>query len=173
LWSGCDPVAGSEPETAAAVAGVTADSWQFRGTPNNWGTTAMVAGNGTAFTTCQSFAGVADPRFKIDHFGDWAESYPAQDLRIANGTYQISFDASSRQITTLAVAGCGVVVDSWQFRGTSNNWGTTAMTPISGTSRFSIIAAFAREDPAPRFRIDHRGDGTEVYPASDVGVTDC
>ena len=179
-WTGCappgDPPSPTSPATpAAASAGIpaAADGWLFRGTPNSWGTTAMTASGGTVFTTCQTFAGIANPRFKIDHFGDWAESYPAQDLAVANGTYQIAFDAASRQVTPQPVASCAAVADAWQFRGTPNGWATTAMTPIAGTSRFSIIADFARQDPAPRFKIDHRGDWTEAYPAADVPVSDC
>jgi glycosidase len=166
----CDPPA---PTLSATDQPVTADSWFFRGTPNNWGTTAMTAVTATSFTTCQTFANVASPRFKIDHHGDWAESYPAQDLAVANGSYQIGFDAGTKQITVQAVASCAGAPDSWQFRGTPNAWGTTAMTPVAGTSRFSIVADFARQDPSPRFKIDHRGDWTEAYPASDFGVADC
>jgi glycosidase len=164
---------GVPPALAVAAAQVTADSWFFRGTPNNWGTTAMTAVTATTFTTCQTFANVANPRFKIDHFGDWAESYPAQDRPVADGSYQIGFDASSKQITVQGVASCGGAADTWQFRGTPNGWGTTAMTPVAGTSRHTIVVDFAKQDPAPRFKIDHRGDWVESYPASDVGVSDC
>ena len=72
-----------------------------------------------------------------------------------------------------AVAGCTATADTWQFRGTPNGWATTAMTPIAGTSQHSIIADFARQDPAPRFKIDHHGDWSESYPANDLPVTDC
>jgi glycosidase len=133
----------------------------------------MTAAGGTSFTTCQTFAGVSNPRFKIDHFGDWVESYPAQDFVVANGSLQIGFDSATKQITTQAVASCAGVADSWQFRGTPNSWGTTAMTPVTGTSQFSIIADFARQDPSPRFKIDHHGDWVEAYPAADVSVADC
>lgn len=157
--------------TAAAALAAAADSWFFRGTPNNWGTTAMTA-SGAAFTTCQTFSGVADPRFKVDHFGDWAENYPAQDYRLANGTYQITFTPSPRQLAVQAVASCSSS-DTWYFRGTPNGWGTTAMTPVAGTSRHAIIVGFAKQDPAPRFKIDHRGDWAEAYPAADLVVSDC
>jgi glycosidase len=166
----CDPPA---PAQSATDQPVTADSWQFRGTPNNWGTTAMTAATATSFTTCQTFANVASPRFKIDHHGDWAESYPAQDLAVANGSYQIGFDSGTKQITVQAVSGCTAAPDSWQFRGTPNAWGTTAMTPVAGSSRFSIVADFAKQDPSPRFKIDHHGDWAEAYPAQDFAVTDC
>ena len=166
----CDPPA---PTQTAADQPVTADSWWFRGTPNNWGTTAMTAVTATSFTTCQTFANVASPRFKIDHHADWAESYPAADLAVANGSYNIGFDAGTKQITVQAVAGCTAAPDSWQFRGTPNAWGTTAMAPVAGTSRFSIVADFAKQDPSPRFKIDHRGDWAEAYPAQDLPVADC
>src|ERR1041385_5994232 len=99
--AGCDSAGGSpaSPAVAAVGSSVTADSWLFRGTPNNWGITGMATTDGTTFTTCQTFAGVANPRFKIDHHGDWTESYPAQDVTVANGSYQIGFNAGTKQIT--------------------------------------------------------------------------
>jgi glycosidase len=166
---GCAAGNGAGQGAAQAAA---ADSWQFRGTPNSWGTTAMTLVSGTQFTTCQTFAGVADPRFKIDHFANWVESYPAQDLRVANGSYQIGFDAATKQITTQAVASCATA-DAWQFRGTPNGWGTSAMTPVAGTTRFTIVVDFARQDPAPRFKIDHFANWVESYPAADLAVADC
>jgi hypothetical protein len=119
------------PAQLGAELGVAADSWFFRGTPNNWGTTAMTA-SGATFTTCQVFSGVADPRFKVDHFGDWSDNFPAQDYRVANGTYQITFTPSPRQLSVQAVASCSST-DTWYFRGTPNGWSTTAMTPVTGT----------------------------------------
>src|SRR5215468_11617242 len=104
----CDPPA---PALSAVAQPATADSWFFRGTPNNWGTTAMTAVTATTFTTCQTFANIANPRFKIDHFGNWAESYPAQDRTVSDGSYQIGFDAASKQITVQSVASCGGATD--------------------------------------------------------------
>lgn len=166
-----DERAGRESQAGGALA-AAADSWFFRGTPNNWGTTAMTA-SGASFTTCQTFSGVADPRFKVDHYGDWTDNYPAQDYRVSNGTYQITFTPSPRALAVQAVTSCSGGTDTWYFRGTPNAWGTTAMTPVAGTSRYSTIAQFAKQDPAPRFKIDHRGDWTEAYPAADVAVSDC
>jgi glycosidase len=128
----------------------------------------MTAVTATTFTTCQTFSGVANPRFKIDHHADWAESYPAQDLAVANGSYQIGFDATTRQITTQAVAGCTAAPDSWVFRGTPNNWGTTAMTAVTATT-FTTCQTFSGV-ANPRFKIDHHGDWVESYPAQDLGV---
>ena len=168
--TGCDPVESPPPtpESAAAGAATAADGWFFRGTPNGWGTTAMTAVTATAFATCQTFTGVASPRFKIDHHADWAESYPAQDLAVANGTYQIGFDATTKQITVQGVASCASEPDSWQFRGTPNNWGTTAMTAVTATA-FTTCQTFANV-ASPRFKIDHHGDWIESYPAQDLAV---
>jgi len=170
--AGCARSAGENADSTAL-----ADStWDFRGTPNNWATTAMTPVTGTSrYETCQRFAGVASPRFKIDHRGDWTESYPAQDYGVPDNTSQrITFDAASHAITVQAVASCdGGSTDTWYFRGTPNHWGTTAMAPIAGTTSHELAVSFAREDPAPRFKIDHRGDWVESYPAQDVGVGDC
>jgi len=165
-------------QTVASCGTAPADTWYFRGTPNAWAATAMTPVAGTAkHETCQLFSGVASPRFKIDHFGNWAESYPAQDYAVTDNTSQrITFDAVTHSITLQAVTSCGGTTppaDTWYFRGTPNAWGKTAMTPTAGTPQHEIAVAFAKEDPAPRFKIDHRGDWTESYPAQDVSVGDC
>src|SRR4029079_11387670 len=131
-------------------------------------TWAMSPSRCVVFTTYRPCAGGADPRFKIDHFGDWRESYPAQDLRVANGSYQITFDATSKQITTQPVGSCSGAPDSWQFRGTPNDWGTTAMTASSAT-QFTTCQTFGGISD-PRFKIDRFGDWRESYPAQDLRV---
>ena len=171
LWAGCarsqSGAAGDDDPSLATAA----DTWYFRGTANAWVSTAMTASGTTTFTTCQTFSGVADPRFKIDHFGNWAEAYPAQDYRVANGTYQITFDSVSKAVSAQAVASCQAAPDTWYFRGTANAWAATAMT-ASGGGVFATCQVFAGV-ANPRFKIDHRGDWTEAYPAQDVTVTDC
>ncbi len=157
--------------TTQAVASCSGgDSWFFRGTPNGWATTAMAPVSGTSsFETCQAFSGVTNPRFKIDHFGNWAESYPAQDYLVSNGTLKITFNSSTKAITTQAVASCSGG-DSWFFRGTPNGFGTTAMAPLAGTSLFETCQTFSGV-ANPRFRIDHFGNWTEAYPAQDYLVS--
>ncbi|WP_428263079.1 alpha-amylase family glycosyl hydrolase [Haliangium sp.] len=85
------------------------DTWYFRGTPNGWGATAMDSDDGVVFCTIQDFGGGdgnGGPRFKIDHYGDWSENYPAQDYAVSADTrYQICFDAGSKQITATVVGG--------------------------------------------------------------------
>jgi len=88
-----------------------ADSWFFRGTANDWQTTAMTSGDNVNFCTTQSFASGdagGPPRFKIDHFGDWTESYPGSDyVADANSTYDICFNADTKELVTQLVASSG------------------------------------------------------------------
>ncbi|MFL0799071.1 MAG: chitobiase/beta-hexosaminidase C-terminal domain-containing protein [Agarilytica sp.] len=82
-----------------------ADNWFFRGSSNNWGSTEMSSNDNTIFCTQQRFAS-NNPRFKIDHFGDWVESYPSQDYVVnANITYDICFNAQDKSIDVQQVAG--------------------------------------------------------------------
>ena len=69
-----------------------AGEWYFRGTPNRWGPTALSKG-GQAFVTEVAFMKEdARPRFKIDRFGDWRQSFPAQDYKVKDCTrYRITF----------------------------------------------------------------------------------
>lgn len=148
--------------------------WYFRGTPNTWTAASMqqVAGSET-FQTCQRFSGQSNPRFKIDRFGDWRESYPANDQTVSDGTYRITFDARTHQIAVVADPNCSTA-DTWFFRGTPNHWATTTpMNQIEGGDLFKVRATFAKEDPTPRFKIDHFGDWKENYPAHDMPVADC
>ena len=49
---------------------------------NGWAATAMASTDGVNFETCQRFvSGDASggPRFKIDRYGNWQQSYPAAD----------------------------------------------------------------------------------------------
>lgn len=76
------------------------DSWYFRGTANNWVATPMLSDDGINFCTEQAF-GSTNPRFKIDHFGDWIEAYPTEDYAVSpDSEYRICFDAGSKTIST-------------------------------------------------------------------------
>ncbi len=96
---------------ASAQASVTvnvvdnADSWFFRGTPNNWALTEMTSSDNVLFCTQQYFENT-NPRFKVDHFGDWNENYPAQDYVVnTNTTYDICFNASDKTIEVQQIVG--------------------------------------------------------------------
>ena len=74
-------------EELAEHAALVESTWYFRGTPNGWATTAMTPIAGTSqYETCQTFGGVASPRFKIDRYGDWAESYRGAPLVVYGHT---------------------------------------------------------------------------------------
>ena len=80
--------------------------WFFRGTPNDWQTTALdPLADSRHWTTCQTFAGKPGPRFKIDRRGDWEENYPHQDVRVDDcSRYAIGFDANSKAIAAQKLA---------------------------------------------------------------------
>ena len=89
---------------SSSSSSASSDSWYFRGTSNNWGSTAMTLSGGL-YCTQQSFgAASTNPRFKIDHFANWTESYPTADYVVsANSTYNICFNASSHAITLTTI----------------------------------------------------------------------
>lgn len=91
--------------SSAASSSVASDAWYYRGTSNNWAATPMTLQSGL-YCTQQTFgAASTSPRFKIDHFANWAESYPTADYVVsANTTYRICFNASSKAITTTIVS---------------------------------------------------------------------
>ncbi|WP_202966600.1 alpha-amylase family glycosyl hydrolase [Cellvibrio sp. OA-2007] len=112
--------------------------WFFRGTPNNWSSTAMTAVSASEFTSCQSFgAATTNPRFKIDRTGNWSESYPANDYPVAaNQSYKITFNSITKSIALQSVSSCDSVgfaknFSALNFRGTANNWTTTPMTLVA------------------------------------------
>lgn len=154
----------------ACNSAVQAD-WDFRGTPNGWAATALENVSGNEFQTCQTF-GSDNPRFKIDRYGDWSESYPSSgDQTVsANKSYDISFNSDTHDITFTEVSDCNgpEPVDSWYFRGTSNNWAATAMAS-SDNLNFCSEQSFANNNP--RFKIDHFADWSENYPAADFIVS--
>lgn len=91
--------------SSAASSSASADVWYYRGTSNNWGSTAMTLQSGL-YCTQQTFgAASTSPRFKIDHYANWAESYPTADYTVsANTTYKICFNAVSKAITATVVS---------------------------------------------------------------------
>lgn len=146
------------------------DSWFFRGTPNSWGTTVMTSSDNINYCTQQSF-GNNDPRFKVDHLGDWTENYPSQDVRVdADSTYDICINSNDKNVTTTKVQGVDTQPPS-----------TTAL-PSAGsyTATQSITLSVSdNEDQSPQ--IFYTTDGStpttsspvyngETITASDVGA---
>lgn len=140
-----------------SVSEPSSDSWFFRGTPNNWTTTAMDSNDGVTFCTRQSF-GANDPRFKIDHYGDWTESYPAQDYRVtANSQYDICFNGQTHALDVILVPGADVTAPSV----------TANPVPGSYTTAQSITLSISDDtDPTPVLR--YTTDNTVAGPNSPV-----
>nr|WP_231588313.1 alpha-amylase [Marinitoga sp. 1197] len=93
----------------------------FRGTPNNWGTTLMqkVAPNTwEIIITFNNGNGYGAPRFKIDHYGDWSESYPATDYEVQPyTTYKITFYDNTHYIDVKKYTSPinGVILQAFQW----------------------------------------------------------
>lgn len=67
----------------------------------------------TQYQTCQEFNATSNTRFKIDHYGDWNESYPTSDYLISQtGSYQINFDSEKKSIAVKAVSQCVNIVNN-------------------------------------------------------------
>lgn len=158
---------------SAVSSSVSAD-WYFRGTPNNWNTTALTDQGNNIFTTCQSFdAGDASggPRFKIDRYGDWGENYPTSDYTVAGqSSYQIEFNATSKAIAANPVSSCtgsGYSSNFTQlyFRGTANGWGTSAMQLVADNTWQTQVDFDGQANQ--RFKLDISGDWSQNYGDSD------
>ena len=157
-------------------------SLYVRGTNNNWGTTPMSKSGTTWSLPNVTFGNTSTERFKFDVRGDWSQNYggdglsgPAvtngKDIKVdAQKTYDISFDEAKTTYTATPVIG---TEDTWYFRGTPNRWSATKLTCVDNTDVFKLQVTFAREDPRPRFKIDHLGDWKESYPAQDQPIADC
>lgn len=150
--------------------------YYFRGTANNWAATAMTAVSTTQYETCQSFTGgdaTGGPRFKIDRYGDWKESYPTADYAVtANTSYKISFNSSTKTVSATSVTSCGTTppASEWFFRGTPNSWASTAMT-LQSDGQYCTDQTFGAASTSPRFKIDRYGDWKESYPSADYTVS--
>lgn len=142
--------------------------WYFRGTPNSWSTTALTAVSAAEFSTCQTFGSAStNPRFKIDHSGNWIESYPAADYIVAaNQSYKITFNSTSKAIAIQAVADCAAVnfsqnFSALNFRGTANNWGTTPMVLVA--NNLWSVDVLLDGQANQRFKFDTSNNWTVNY----------
>lgn len=121
-----------------------ADSWYFRGTPNAWSATQMSTSDNINYCTQQAFGtgGTGgSPRFKIDHYADWTDSYPAQDYVVsANTTYDVCFNANTLTVTATAVAGADMTPPSVTANPAAGNYVASQSITLSITDN---------EDTAP------------------------
>lgn len=152
---------------ACSSHGVSAE-WHFRGTPNSWSADAMEQLSATEYQTCKSFASGdgSGPRFKIDRHADWTESYPVSDYRVASDTsYEITFYSDSKRIQVTEVASCdrefSANFPSLYFRGTPNDWETTAMQLVADNT-WELSLHFDGQS-GQRFKLDLSGDWNQDY----------
>lgn len=166
--------------TFLLVSQLASADWYYRGTSNSWGTSALTENSSGLLHTCQEF-GQGDsnggPRFKIDRYGNWNESYPGSDYQVtANTKYEITFNPANKNIS-IVQSDCPKPPPpppphQWYFRGTVNGWGAEEMKD-EGDGNFSICKTFRNGDGGgqPRFKIDRYADWTESYPSSDYQVS--
>ncbi len=153
----------------SGIASVAHADWYFRGTPNNWGATALTVATATTMETCQAFAGGdagGNPRFKIDRLGTWSESYPAVDYEVsANKSYNITFYTNTKTIYAQTVNNCSSklseVFPSLYFRGTANNWAATPMVLVANNTWQVTVKLDGQANQ--RFKFDVKGDWSENY----------
>ena len=149
---------------AITVSNVAMADWYFRGTPNNWGAVPMQQLDSQQYRTCQQFQGGTSAAFKIDKLADWSESYPSSNYSVSNNAhYQIDFNASTKAITTTAVADCGYkrVFSSLHFRGTANSWAATPMVLLEDNVWATNIYFDGQANQ--RFKVDVKGDWSDNY----------
>ena len=113
---------------------INADTWYFRGTPNSWATTLMNQ-EGTLYCTTQTFgASSTSPRFKIDHYANWTESYPTADYTVsADSTYKICFNPTSKAITATKQAGADTTGPVISATPSAGSYSTTQYIGLSAT----------------------------------------
>ncbi len=139
----------------------------FKGTSSSWDGVSMNLNTETQLwelrQTFENGDGNGDARFKIDRYGDWQENYPDADYIVENNTtYDITFNDISKEINVTKVGG---TVDTWYFRGTSNNWDSAVMVLNTVTGNYETTQTFG--DSNPRFKICFDTDWNEAYPDAD------
>lgn len=142
--------------------------WFFRGTANGWTSTELLPVDAHSFQTCQFFQGSdGNPRFKIDRFSDWSESYPSGDFTVNENTrYLIDFNDVDHTITATEVADCDGKGFAKNFnglfvRGTFNDWGATPFTLVEDNTWQTDVSFDGQENQ--RFKFDINGDWSQNY----------
>lgn len=138
---GAKTATSSSSTTSSAASSTSSDTWYFRGTPNSWGSTVMTLTNGLYCTTQTFGAASTSPRFKIDHYANWTESYPTSDYTVsANTTYTICFNASSKTITLSTVAS-STATSSVASSAATSSVASSVATSTATTSSVASAAA--------------------------------
>lgn len=161
-------------ENCTANCGGGLPSLSFRGTANNWGTTALTEVSEGIWQTKISFDGQENQRFKFDVLGDWSKNYGDDNadgsLELAGediftnviGQYTVKVTESNLSYE-LIKNGQNFSSDLTKlfFRGTENNWKTTAMRLVADNT-WEVEVDFNGQ-ANQRFKFDVNGDWSENY----------
>lgn len=157
----------SSTSSASSSSSSSTDSWYFRGTPNSWGSTAMTLTSGL-YCTQQSFGDTStNPRFKIDHFANWTESYPTADYVVtANTTYLICFNASSHAIslTTIGSSSSSLVSSS------STSSSVVASSSVASSSSIASSSSVASSSTSSTVTVNFSCANGTTYSGQSVYV---
>lgn len=136
-------------------------AYHLRGTFNSWAEGTLLARVGTTdiYESCQQFVGgdaTGGPRFKVDPNGGWgSDAVPVADYTVAAGWVKITFNSSSKAITTQQnlAANCGSVTTSSSASSTS----TSTSTSVSTSSSSSISSSSSLPSVQFHLRGTHNG----------------
>lgn len=153
----------------------------FRGTANSWAASPMTKVASNTWEITVSF-GDGDsnggPRFKIDRFADWSESYPTQDYTVSpNKTYKITFYDNTHDITvtennngggssTSFTNGTMMQYFEWYLPNNGSLWNKVA-SEASTLSNMGITALWL--PPAYKGQAGSADVGYGVYDMYDLG----
>jgi alpha-amylase len=144
----------------------TYGAMNFRGTANNWSTTAMSLVADYTWQIEATFGASSSERFKFDASTNWSLNFgdtnadgiagqSEADIKITQGTgkYRIVFNDKTKAYTVTKLSGgFQSVYGTMNFRGTANNWGTTAMSLVADYT-WQIEATFGASS-SERFKFD-------------------
>lgn len=162
----------SSSSSAASSSSSAASNWYFRGTPNNWGSTLLTLSNGL-YCTQQTFgAASTNPRFKIDHYADWTESYPTADYTVtANTSYTICFNASSHAITLTTVnSSSSVAATSSSIASSSSSVASSSSSSSSSVVASSSVASSSSSAASTTVTVNFTCNNGTTYSGQSVYV---
>ncbi|OZY84597.1 alpha-amylase [Cellvibrio mixtus] len=155
--------------------------YHLRGTFNGWaeGTLLTRVGTTDVYESCQQFVSgdaTGGPRFKVDPNGGWgSDAVPATDYTVAAGWVKITFNASSKAITTQQnlAANCGSATISSSSSSSSSMApsSSSAATTSSSTSTSSASAASVSSSSSLPAILFHLRGTHNAWAEGDVFVT--
>lgn len=128
-----------------------AANYHLRGTFNAWaeGTLLTRIGTTDVYESCQQFVGgdaTGGPRFKIDPNGGWgSDAVPTADYTVAAGWVKISFNSTSKAISTQQnlSANCGAGTSSAATSSTASSSSNPSSSNPSSVATSSSSAAIS------------------------------